>query len=120
MQSVWEALPVIVMLLAFAFGFKILLDYLTRKKLIEKGMVDENIKFLYADSPESRVLSSLKWAMMSIGVGIAIFIGQMGPPDLVEEYTAGGIFIMGGLGLLLYYLIANKKVSKNKEKETEE
>ena len=119
MENLWEALPVIVMLLVFGAGFKLLLDYLTRKKLIDKGMVDENIKFLYADSPESRVLSSLKWAMMSIGVGIAIFIGQLGPPDLVEEYTAGGMFIMAGLGLLLYYLIANKKVSNNKDKEPE-
>lgn len=114
-----ETLPIIVMLIVFAVSIKFIADYLTRKKLIEKGMVDQNIKYLYADSPESKILSSLKWGMMSIGIGIAIFIGQMAPPDLVEEYTIGGMFVLAGLGLLLYYLIANKKVSKFREKGPE-
>jgi len=116
MDHAWEVIPVIAFFVIIGVVVKYIVDYKTRTKLIEKGMVDENVKYLYADRPESKILSSLKWGMMLIGVGIAIFIGQMAPPDLVEEYTIGGMFVLAGLGLLLYYLIANKKVSKFREK----
>jgi asparagine N-glycosylation enzyme membrane subunit Stt3 len=119
MTQMWEMIPLIVMFVMIAVVVKYILDYKTRTKLIDKGMVDENVKYLYADRPESQILSSLKWGMMLIGVGAAVLIGQLAPPDLVEEYTIGGMFILAGLGLCLYYLIANHKMRKSREKGLE-
>jgi hypothetical protein len=115
MENFWEMIPLIAFFLVVGFIVKIILDHKTRRQLIEKGMLDENVKYLYADRPENRILPSLKWGMILIGVGVAIFIGQLVPRDLAEEITVGGMFIFAGLGLLLYYLIANRMVKKLKE-----
>ncbi len=119
MEKMWEMIPLIAMFVMIPVVVKYIADYKTRAKLIDKGMVDANVKYLYADRPESQILSSLKWGMMLIGVGAAVLLGQLAPPDLVEEYTIGGMFILAGLGLCLYYLIANQKVRKFREKEPE-
>jgi hypothetical protein len=116
MENPWEVVPLIAMFVVIAVVVKYIVDYKTRAKLIDKGMVDENVKYLYADRPESQILSSLKWGIMLIGVGAAFFIGQLAPPDLVEVYTIGGMFVLAGLGLCIYYLIANQKVRKFREK----
>ena len=116
MTNFWEMIPLIAMFVMIPVVVKYIVDYKTRTKLIDKGMVDENVKYLYADRPESQILSSLKWGMMLIGVGAAFFIGQLSPPDLAEVYTIGGMFILAGLGLCLYYLIANQKMRKFREK----
>jgi len=120
MGSFWEVAPLIIFFGVVAFIVKIILEHQTRKKLIEKGMLDENVKYLYADRPEDRILPSLKWGMILIGVGIAFFIGQLVPPDLAEEVTIGGMFLFAGLGLILYYVIANRMVKKLKEKPSDQ
>lgn len=119
MNNFWEMAPLIVMFLVTAFIVKIILDHQTRKKLIEKEMLDENVKYLYADRPENRILSNLKWGMILIGIGIAVFIGQLFPPELQEEVTIGGMFILAGLGLVIYYLFANKIVKKSEDRNPE-
>ena len=116
MNSFWEMAPLIIFFGVTAYIVKIILDHQTRKKLIEKQMLDEKVKYLYADRPESRVLSNLKWGMILIGIGIAVFVGQIAPPELQEEVTIGGMFVLAGLGLVIYYLFANKLVKKFEDK----
>jgi hypothetical protein len=119
MEKAWEMLPLIVFFGVIAYVVKILLDHSTRKKLIDKGMVDENVKYLYTDRPTSQTLSALKWGMVAIGIGIAIFIGQMVQYDLREEVTIGCMFIFGGLALVIYYPIANKMLERHKRENSD-
>ena len=119
MQSFWDTLPLIVFLVISVIIVKILVDNSTRRKLIDKGMVDENIKHLFPDKTESRPLSSLKWGMVCMAIGIALFIGQVAPPDLVEEVTIGAMFVLAGLALVIYYPIANRMLKKSKEENNE-
>ncbi|MCK4403568.1 MAG: hypothetical protein KAW02_00635 [candidate division Zixibacteria bacterium] len=119
MENVWEAVPLIVFFGVVAYVVKIILENATKRKLIDKGMVDENIKYLYADRPESRILSALKWGMVSVAIGLAVFVGQMGPSHLVEEITIGAMFVFAGLALVIYYAIANKMLDKSKKESSE-
>jgi len=118
MDKAWEMLPLIVFFGVGAYVVKIFLDNATRRRLIEKGMVDENVKYLYLDKPSSQTLSALKWGMVAIGIGIAIFIGQMVQYDLREEVTIGCMFIFGGLALVIYYPIANRMLQKHKQENS--
>ncbi len=118
MDKAWEMLPLIVFFGVVAYVIKIILDNATRKKLIDKGMVDENVKYLYMDRPTSQTLSALKWGMVAIGIGAAIFIGQMVQYDLREEVTIGCMFIFGGLALVIYYPIANRMLKKHKKENS--
>jgi hypothetical protein len=119
MDKMWEMLPIIAMLVVVPVVIKLLSENKTRRKLIEKGLVDENIKYLFPDKPKDYVSSSLKWGMVAIGIGIAVFIGQMAPRDLVEEVTIGCMLIFGGLALVLYYVIASKKPNRREEARSE-
>ncbi len=78
-----------------------------RHKLIDKGMLDENVKHLYT-SRLANVPSSLKWGMVLIAGGAAIWIAQIVPYSFQEEAIVSGMLIMGGLALIVYYFIASK------------
>ena len=93
---------------------KILVDARIRHKLIDKGMVDENIKYLYSEGLESHVPASLKWGMVLVGIGLGFIIGQLVPSRISDEVTVGSIFTLAGLGLILYYFIARKKADESK------
>jgi len=114
MTNVWEAVIPIGLFMVVAYVIKIIVENGTRRKLIDKGMVDENIKYLYADKPKSQILSALKWGMVAIAIGLAVFVGQMGPSHLVEEITIGAMFVFAGLALVIYYAIAKRMLEKSK------
>jgi len=96
---------------------KILSDNKIRHKLIEKNLVDDNVKYLYSDRFEYGVPSALKWGMVLIGVGLAFLIGQLVPSHLEEKVTIASLFILAGLGLVLYYFIAKKIGDRYSEKK---
>jgi hypothetical protein len=113
MDKMWEMLPLIVMLVIIPIIVKLLSENKMRRQLIEKGLIDEKIKYLFPDKPKDYVGSSLKWGMVLIAIGLAVFAGQMAPKEMVEEVTIGTMFVLGGLALVIYYAIASKKVNKS-------
>lgn len=118
MTTVWEAVIPIGLFMVVAYVIKTIVENGTRRKLIDKGMVDENVKYLYADVPESRILSALKWGMVAIAIGLAIFVGQMVRPSLQEEVTIGCMFLFGGIGLVIYYVITRKTLEKSRKENS--
>ncbi|MBN2088591.1 hypothetical protein JW964_03215 [candidate division KSB1 bacterium] len=100
--------------MVLAYIVKILSDNRLRRLLIDKGQVNESVKYLFMDREYKNVPSSLKWGMVLIGIGVAILIGQLVPRHMMEEVTFGGMFLLAGLGLVLYYFIANKLIEKSK------
>lgn len=98
-----------------AYVVKIISDNKIRKLAIEKGMVSEDMKFLYSDQYEGKVPASLKWGFVLIGIGLALFIGQMAPSAITEEITVGGMFFFAGVGLVIYYFVANRIYKKAKQ-----
>ena len=110
------ATAIIIAIIFFSFVtlIKILSDNHLRKKMIESGVVDENLKYLYADKHEAKVPSALKWGIVLIAIGVAFIIGQLMPIDIQGEITAALIFIMAGIGLLIYYGFA-KVMFKNEK-----
>ncbi|NQT27904.1 hypothetical protein HQ585_21280 [candidate division KSB1 bacterium] len=95
---------------------KVLVDNRTRNKLIEKDQLNENVRFLYSNSLDYQVPSSLKWGFILIGVGAAFIIGQIVPSSISEEITIGSIFLLSGIGLIVYYAVAKQIVKKQQEK----
>ncbi len=114
-MSPWEAAIPVAMFVVFAAIVKFIVDSSTRKKLIEKGLVDEKIKHLFPDRPKGQPITSLKWGLVCIGIGIALLVGRLAPYDLREEITIGAMFVLAGLALVIYYPIANRVLKKSKE-----
>ena len=95
---------------------KLLSDNKIRSKLIDKGMIDENIKYLYANQLEYRTPSALKWGIVLICLGLAFLIGQLVPSHVSGEITIACLFLLGGLGLIFYYFIAKNMSNQNNNK----
>jgi len=108
-------LIIAVIFLSLVTFTKILADNRTRNKLIERGKLDENVKYLYSGS-DYQVASSLKWGFVLIGIGAAFIIGQLVPEHISEEITIGSIFLLAGIGLVIYYWVAKQMVKKQREK----
>lgn len=106
------AIIVAIVFISIVTIVKMFLDHSLRRKLIEKGMVDEKVKYLYASAFENQVPSSLKWGMVLTAIGIALFIGQFVPYSFREEAMISGMFIMAGLALIVYYFMASRMAKK--------
>jgi Domain of unknown function (DUF6249) len=97
----------------FAYVIKILSDNRVRNRLIEKGLVDEKVKFLYHSDIRLKNFTSIKWGMLLIALGLALLIGQLLPYDDHEELTMGLMFLFGGVAFLAYYFMAKRMLDKN-------
>lgn len=100
--------------LSFVLMIKIISDNRIKKMLIERDKVDENVKFLYQGFAARDPLSSVKWGLVLIGIGLALMLGQLFPSTFSDEAGVGLMFLFAGIGFLVYYFMAKNKV-QNKE-----
>ena len=99
----------------FYFIIKLCLDYSMRRKLINKGMVDERVKYLFEDYAKVGAMANIKWGMVLLGIGLALIFGQFAPYTLGDEGMFGLMFIFAGLGFLIYYFYASKKLKESQQ-----
>jgi hypothetical protein len=104
-NSLYEVMGPIGFFVVVAIIVQIIFDYKLKVRLIEKGLVDEKLKYLYQKQSERSVPSSLKWGMVLFGIGAAIIFGRIVPYDIADEVTIAGMFIMAGLALLIYAFV---------------
>jgi hypothetical protein len=96
------------------WGGYLLTRHRERTSMIEKGLRAEDIKALYTRGfQQVNPLVSLKWGLVLIGIGAGIFLAiwlhdVYGYRDGV--YPAM-IALFGGVGLLVFYLVARKKTT---------
>lgn len=110
-----ELVPIIIVPAIFfsvVAMIKIISDNMVRRKLIEKGLVNADVKYLFATSANGAP-GSLKWGLVLIAVGGAILIGQLAPYSISEEVTISAMLIMAGLALIVYYFIASRLARKS-------
>lgn len=82
-----------------------------RMALIEKGIVNEDVKYLYSH-PRISPYSSLKWGLMFLFVGIAIAVAMLWETytEVTEAIYFALIFIAAGAALIVFYKIALKRL----------
>jgi hypothetical protein len=95
--------------LAVVAIIKIVSDAKARNRLIDKGLAEDKARVVYQMSTPLRALSSLKWGMILVGIGLAIFIGELFPYRISDEVTWGLMFVFAGIGFLVYYPMAQKR-----------
>jgi len=118
MDNLSDVLQMAIGFFTICFVVKASLDYFMRKRLIDKGLVDKNVKYLFQYG--SPALSSLKWGMVLVGIGAAVIIGRLVPYRWTDEVTISGMFILAGLALIIYYFMAPKKPNGNSEQDSTE
>jgi len=98
---------------------KIVSDNKTKNRMLDKGMDDVNLRNFFSAQFELHSLSSIKWGMVLVGIGVAIMVSQLFPRDFTDEAALGLILIFAGLGFLVYYPIAEKRLKKIKDQQNQ-
>jgi hypothetical protein len=116
MQNFWDVFPVIIIFPTIGLMFKWYFEYRTRKQLIDKGLVDEKVKYLQFNKMEHFAPSSLKWGLVLLFVGVAVVVLRIISAYIPDEVILGSMLIAAGLGLLVYYIIADAARKRHEQK----
>ncbi len=98
-----EALEPLIVFIGISIMIKVISDAIIKTKLINKGLVDENVKYLFAQYGGKRK-TDLKWGMVSIGIGFAIMIYQF--TDITSEMMLGLMFLFGGIAFVSFHFFS--------------
>jgi hypothetical protein len=113
MQPTEAIIPIFFFLtVAAIWGAAIFTRHKERMAMIEKGMKADEIRSLYSrESLRMNPLSSLKWGMICVGIGLAVIVGMWlrDAYFMQEGIFPGLIALFGGTGLITFYFIANRK-----------
>jgi ABC-type Mn2+/Zn2+ transport system permease subunit len=89
-----------------------------RMAMLEKGFSADQIRSIAHRVFKGRSpLGSLQWGIIILAVGLAIIVGNFLRTvyNVDESVIAGLIFLFGGLGLVIFYFIAAKKMGEPDE-----
>lgn len=109
-MNIFEILMPLTVFAGIALVIKVITDAFTRNKLINKGLVDENVKFLFPRYSKNAAMSNIKWGLVLVGIGAAIFIYELS--DISENALIGLMFLFAGAAFLIYYPMAKKEEEK--------
>jgi hypothetical protein len=109
-----EVFQMLIVFGAIVLSIKYIIEYALRKRLIDKGLVDEKVKYLFADSGVTQLLSNIKWGFLLVAIGIALLWREFADFDVEDSTVFGVMFLLMGIGFLVYYFIAKSYVEKRK------
>ena len=84
-------------------------DNRLRQKLIDKGLVDEKVKYLFVKNSELQPMPSLKWGIVLIAIGVALFVNAIFPLLMEGPASFGFVSVLAGLAFIVYYFIAKSQ-----------
>ena len=90
------------------FFTKVMTDYILKKKMIDKGFVNDDTQAIFKIHTADSKYTSLKWGLIIFFAGLALVIMEFIPtgPDSPLPY---GLFAVSvSFGFLLYYFIVKR------------
>lgn len=85
-------------------------DYILKKKMIDKGYVNEDTQAIFKRNTEDNRFSSLKWGLIILFAGIALIAIAYIPHDAQSPLPYGMFAMSVSLGFLIYYFIVKKEL----------
>ena len=94
------------------FFTKTLTDYILKKKMIEKGYVNEDTQAIFRNSHVPNRFGSLKWVLIALFGGLALILIDYLDirPNSPSPY--GIVAISLSVAFLIYFYIVRKEVTK--------
>lgn len=116
-MNVYEVLLPIAVLGSFSLGAvfftKTLTDYFLRRKMVEKGYVNEENKHLLEKLNSNNKYSNLKWGLIVLSGGIGLVIINYLPYQRDSTLPFGVFAICVSIGFLAYFLMAKNLQDKD-------
>jgi len=93
------------------FFTRTLTDYILKKKMIEKGFVNEDTQAIFKRNVEENKSSSLKWGLIIFFAGLSLVLLEYIPYDSTSPLPYGLFTVSVSLGFLIYYFLMKKDLT---------
>ena len=88
---------------------KAMTDYILKKKMIEKGFVNDDTQAIFKNN-ENYKYSSLKWGLIVLFAGLSLIIMEFVQTSPESPLPYGLFAVSVSLGFLIYYFIVKKEM----------
>lgn len=89
------------------FFTKLMTDYILKKKMIDKGFVNEDTQAIFKNQASSdNKFSSLKWGILTLSAGLALILLEFVEFHRGSPLPYGILAVFISIGFLVYYFIA--------------
>jgi hypothetical protein len=99
----------IVLFVCITYAIKVIMDGRVRQRLAQSGASEDLVRTMLAADEQNRKVSSLKWGMVLVLVGVAFGIIDIFNLDAGAPATFGIVIGAAGLGMLGFHALANRK-----------
>jgi hypothetical protein len=87
-------------------------DYILKKKMIEKGYVNDDTQAIFKKSTDENRYSTLKWGLIILFAGLSLILMEYIHYDSRSPLPYGLFSVFVSLGFLIYYFIVKKEFNK--------
>jgi len=87
-------------------------DYILKKKMIEKGYVNEDTQAIFKRNTDENRFSSLKWGLIILFAGLSLVLMDFIDYDTRSPLPYGLFAVFVSLGFLIYYFMIKKELNK--------
>ncbi|MCE2994630.1 MAG: DUF6249 domain-containing protein [Cyclobacteriaceae bacterium] len=92
------------------FFTKVMTDYILKKKMIDKGYVNEDTQAIFKQhSITDNKYGSLKWGLITFFGGISLIIMEYVPVSPESPLPYGLFAVSVSLGFLIYYFLVKRE-----------
>ena len=99
---------------SFATGIylftKVMTDYILKKKMIEKGFVNDETQAIFKNQGPDGKYSSLKWGLIIFSAGLALVTLEYVDFRSDSPLPYGVLAVFVSAGFLAYYFIVQKNI----------
>jgi hypothetical protein len=93
------------------FFTKVMTDYILKKKMIDKGFVNEDTQAIFKQHEVSvNKFSPLKWGLITLFAGISLIMMEYIPTSPDSPLPYGLFAVAVSLGFLIYYFMVKKEI----------
>lgn len=87
-------------------------DYILKRKMIEKGFVNDDTQAIFKRHTEENKYGSLKWGLIIFFAGLSLIVMEYVPYDAQSPLPYGLFALFVSLGFLIYYFLVKKELNK--------
>lgn len=92
------------------FFTKVMTDYILKKKMIDKGYVNEDTQAIFKQhSLTDNKYASLKWGLITFFGGLSLIIMEYVPVSPESPLPYGLFAVSVSLGFLIYYFLVKRE-----------
>ncbi len=93
---------------AVYFFTTVMTNYILKKKMIDKGYVNEDTQAIFKQYTSDNKYSSLKWGLIVFFGGLSLILMEYIPVEPQSPLPYGLFAVFVSLGFLIYFYVARK------------